>query len=51
MGFLFTNNMTLMLRPERWVEMYRASAHGFHLNVSDVTHVDGVGVLRWRDVR
>jgi len=37
-GFLFSNNMTLMLRPERWAAMYAASAHGFHLNVADATH-------------
>jgi hypothetical protein len=37
-GFLFTNNMTLMLRPERWATLYAASAAGLHLNVSDPTH-------------
>jgi hypothetical protein len=31
-GFLFVNNMTLMLHPERWAQMYAASAHGLHLN-------------------
>ena len=36
-GFLFTNNMTLMLHPERWREMYVASAHGLHLNTADAT--------------
>jgi hypothetical protein len=37
-AFLFSNNMTLMLRPERWAALYAASAHGFHLNVVDATH-------------
>jgi hypothetical protein len=37
-GFMFTNNMTLMLRPDRWAALYAASEHGLHLNLSDPTH-------------
>ncbi len=37
-AFLFTNNMTLMLRPAQWLPLYVASAAGLHLNVSDPTH-------------
>jgi hypothetical protein len=36
-GFLFVNNMTLMLHPERWPQMYFANGHGLHLNLADVT--------------
>jgi hypothetical protein len=36
-AFLYTNNMTLMLHPERWQAMYAASAHGMHLNMADPT--------------
>ena len=35
-GFVFTNNMTLMLRPEAW-ERYFASPGGTLLNLSDPT--------------
>jgi hypothetical protein len=34
-GFVFTNNMTLMLRPEKWATLYAASEHGLHLNLDD----------------
>jgi len=34
-GFIFTNNMTLMLRPDRWIEMYRAHPAGWHLNLGE----------------
>jgi hypothetical protein len=34
-GFLFVNNMTLMLRPEVWMELYQHSANGLNLNVGD----------------
>lgn len=34
-GFLFTNNMTLMLRPEQHAPMYLASRAGLHTNMSD----------------
>lgn len=34
-GFIYVNNMTLMLTPERWLEMYRANATGLHLNTAE----------------
>lgn len=34
-GFLFVNNMTLMLRPGRFASLYAASEHGLHLNLDD----------------
>ncbi len=34
-GFMFANNMTMMLRPEAFAGMYRASAAGLHLNLAD----------------
>jgi hypothetical protein len=36
-GFVYTNNMTLMLRPDAWVEMYRSSPTGAHLAPGDPT--------------
>lgn len=36
-GFIFTNNMTLMWSPEKWLAMYRARPSGFHLNTSDIS--------------
>ncbi len=36
-GFIFTNNMTLMWTPQHWLEMYRARPSGFHLNTGDVS--------------
>jgi hypothetical protein len=36
-GFLFVNNMSLMLRPEVFLEKYQASAMGWHLNLDDPT--------------
>jgi len=36
-GFLYTNNMTLMLRPEVFVEKYTRSAAGLQLNLDDPT--------------
>ena len=38
-GFAFTNNMTLMLTPERWLAFYRVSTAGFHYNFGDTTVV------------
>ena len=35
-GFLLTNNMTLMLRPEQHAPLYFASDAGLHTNVSDL---------------
>jgi hypothetical protein len=34
-GFLFSNNMTLMLTPEKWVQLYKSSASGLHLNLGE----------------
>ncbi|WP_291326048.1 hypothetical protein [Desulfovibrio sp. UCD-KL4C] len=33
-GFMFSNNMTLMLRPDHWIE-YFDNPHGFILNLND----------------
>jgi hypothetical protein len=38
-AFIFVNNMTLMLRPERWLEMYRAHPNGWNLNLGDASVV------------
>jgi hypothetical protein len=38
-GFTLTNNMTLMLTPERWLEFYKASTSGFHFNLGEATLV------------
>lgn len=38
-GFTLSNNMTLMLTPERWLEFYRTSTAGFHLNLGEPTLV------------
>lgn len=38
-GFIYVNNMTLMLTPERWLEMYKASAAGLHLNTGEASLV------------
>ncbi|MDR3764416.1 MAG: hypothetical protein P4M01_10000 [Acidobacteriota bacterium] len=34
-AFIFVNNMTLMVRPDRWLAMYRAHANGWDLNLGD----------------
>jgi hypothetical protein len=34
-AFIFVNNMTLMLSPERWLAMYRAHPDGWNLNLGD----------------
>jgi hypothetical protein len=36
-GFIYSNNMSLMLRPAAFRDMYLASARGFHLNLADPT--------------
>jgi hypothetical protein len=36
-GFLYTNNLVLMLTPEKWTDIYAASARGIHLNLGDPT--------------
>jgi hypothetical protein len=38
-AFMFTNNMTLMLHPEKFLPMYQASASGNHLNLDEPTLV------------
>jgi hypothetical protein len=34
-AFIFTNNMTLMLRPDRWMAMYKAHPNGWNLNLGE----------------
>lgn len=34
-AFIFTNNMTLMLRPDRWMSMYKAHPSGWNLNLGE----------------
>jgi hypothetical protein len=34
-GFIFTNNMSLMWSPQKWLAMYRARPSGAHLNLGD----------------
>ena len=36
-AFIYSNNMTLMLRPQSWVQMYQSNPHGFQLNTDDPT--------------
>jgi len=36
-AFIYSNNMTLMLRPEEWVSMYGQNPSGVHLNTADPT--------------
>ena len=36
-GLIYTSNMTLMIRPDVWREMYSEDALGFHLNSGDPT--------------
>jgi len=36
-GFVYVNNLTLMMAPQRWLAMYRESASGLHLNWSEPT--------------
>lgn len=36
-AFIYSNNMTLMLRPERFLPMYLADARGLQLNLVDAT--------------
>jgi hypothetical protein len=38
-GLIFTNNMTLMLAPERWRAMYSAGAAGLHMNFDELSLV------------
>ncbi len=34
-AFVYSNNFTLMLSPERWLEIYRSNAGGWNLNWSE----------------
>jgi hypothetical protein len=34
-AFIYSNNMTLMIRPQAWVAMYHASPAGVQLNTED----------------
>ncbi len=36
-ALIFTNNMTLMLRPEVWAALYAEDERGLHLNLADPT--------------
>ncbi|HEY9731045.1 MAG TPA: hypothetical protein V6C89_03985 [Drouetiella sp.] len=36
-GYVFSNNMTLMLSPQKWLPMYQASPKGLNLNSSEPT--------------
>jgi hypothetical protein len=36
-GFVYVNNFTLMMAPQRWLAMYRENAAGLHLNWSEPT--------------
>ena len=36
-AFIYSNNMTLMIRPQAWASMYHASPSGLQLNTSDPT--------------
>jgi hypothetical protein len=36
-AFIYSNNMSLMIRPEAWAAMYRASPAGAQLNTGDPT--------------
>lgn len=36
-AFIYSNNMSLMIRPEAWSAMYRASPGGMQLNTDDPT--------------
>ncbi|MGA7079368.1 MAG: hypothetical protein WBQ43_18820 [Terriglobales bacterium] len=38
-AFVYSNNFTLMLAPERWLELYRRHASGWNLNWSEVSLV------------
>lgn len=34
-AFIYSNNFTLMLAPERWIDMYRSNAGGWNFNWSE----------------
>ncbi|MBK7746170.1 MAG: hypothetical protein IPP97_03765 [Candidatus Obscuribacter sp.] len=34
-GYMFSNNMTLMLHPETWMQLYQHSSNGLNLNTQD----------------
>ncbi len=36
-GFIYSNNFTLMLTPGKWLDLYRTSAKGWNLNLAEPT--------------
>lgn len=34
-GYVFSNNLTLMQSPEKWFSLYQSSPHGLNLNLSE----------------
>ncbi|MBS1993949.1 MAG: hypothetical protein JSS83_25735 [Cyanobacteria bacterium SZAS LIN-3] len=36
-GYIFSNNMTLMLRPEKWLALYQASPNGLNMNMGETS--------------
>ena len=36
-AFIYTNNMTLLARPDVWLAKYRSNPHGFNFNADDPT--------------
>ena len=36
-AYIFTNNMTLMLHPEKWLQMYQSSSKGMNINSSELS--------------
>lgn len=38
-GFIYTNNIILLLTPDKWKAMYFANPHGTHLNFDDATFI------------
>lgn len=62
-GFIFSNNSTLMLDPQKWSEVYSSNPHGMYLNLSDKTLISryfhfivsalaitGLGIVLWSRV-
>lgn len=62
-GFIFSNNSTLMLNPQKWSEIYSSNPHGMYLNLSDKTLISryfhfivsafavaGLGISLWSKV-
>jgi hypothetical protein len=34
-AYIYSNNFTLMLEPEQWLDLYRSNPHGWNLNSAD----------------